>query len=138
MPISMLDHDYSNLPPVMLLDMDGTITQPMLDFPKIKAEMGIGESPILEALAQMPDARRVEVELVLRRHEEQAAAESALNEGCRDLLAWMKQQRMRTALITRNSRASVDVVIERPVLVPPWRVNPCLVRALTVTSTPCQ
>ena len=29
-------------------------------------------------------------------------------------------------------------VIERPVLVPPWRVNPCLVRALTVTSTPCQ
>ena len=40
-------------PKAILFDMDGTLTAPMLDFPRIKAEMGIGERPILEALAEL-------------------------------------------------------------------------------------
>ncbi len=41
-----------------LFDMDGTLTEPLLDFPRIKAEMGIGNRPILEALAEMDDSAR--------------------------------------------------------------------------------
>lgn len=40
-------------PRVILFDMDGTLTEPLLDFPRIKADMGIGNRPILEALAEM-------------------------------------------------------------------------------------
>src|SRR4051812_42892119 len=93
--------------------MDGTLTEPMLDFPKIKAAMGIGNQPILEALAEMdPEARRA-AEVVLHEHEEHAAQQSKLNAGCDDVIAWIRSARLRTALITRNSRRSADFVLEK-------------------------
>jgi len=101
------------LPRAVLFDMDGTLTAPMLDFPLIKREMGIGSRPILEALAAMEAAERVAAEAVLLRHEERAAAESALNAGCHELLQWLHTRDVRTALITRNSRLSVNTVLAR-------------------------
>jgi HAD superfamily hydrolase (TIGR01509 family) len=101
------------LPRAVLFDMDGTLTRPMLDFPRIKAEMGIGNRPILEALAEMDEASRRTAEATLLRHEEAAAAGSTLNEGCRDVLQWLLDRRIGTALITRNSRSSVTTVLER-------------------------
>jgi HAD superfamily hydrolase (TIGR01509 family) len=100
-------------PQAVLLDMDGTITEPMLDFPRIKAEMGIGQRPILEALAELSGPARAAAEEILHRHEEQAAACSTLNSGCRELLAWLDEQLIRVALITRNSALSVRTVTER-------------------------
>ena len=38
-------------PRALLFDMDGTLTEPMLDFARIKSEMGIGDQAILEAMA---------------------------------------------------------------------------------------
>jgi len=52
------------LPRAILFDMDGTLTEPLLDFPRIKAEMGIGQRPILEALAEMDEQSRHIAELV--------------------------------------------------------------------------
>lgn len=101
------------LPRAMLFDMDGTLTEPMLDFPRIKSEMGIGPGPILEALAELDAARRREAEAVLIRHEEIAARESKLNPGCRELLQWLQGRRIATALITRNSRQSAATVLQR-------------------------
>src|SRR5437588_7685816 len=101
------------LPRAILFDMDGTLTEPMLDFPRIKAEMGIGQRPILEALAEMDPSARARAEAVLLRHEEDAAAASSLNEGCRDVLAWLARRDVPTALITRNSRTSVLAFLER-------------------------
>src|SRR2546429_166076 len=102
-----------SLPRAILFDMDGTLTCPMLDFPKIKAEMGIGNRPILEALAEMNAADRVAAEAGLLRHEEEAAANSTLNPGCRDLLDALKSRQIKPALITRNSRLSVTTVLTR-------------------------
>ena len=110
----MEGHDATIRPPrAVLFDMDGTLTRPMLDFPRIKAEMGIGVRPILEALAEMDDVARRAAEAVLLRHEEEAAAGSTLNDGCRDVLDWLTERRIPTALITRNSRTSVLTVVER-------------------------
>jgi HAD superfamily hydrolase (TIGR01549 family) len=99
------------LPQAVLFDMDGTLTEPMLDFPKIKAEMGIGDRPILEALAALTGRERAAAEAVLLGHEEHAARHSALNPGCRELLAWLAERRIATALITRNSRISMETVL---------------------------
>jgi HAD superfamily hydrolase (TIGR01509 family) len=103
----------ANLPKAILFDMDGTITQPMLDFPRIKREMGIGQRPILEALAEMSQEERKRAEAVLHRHEEEAAANSKLNLGCREMLAWLDRHRIGVAVITRNSRTSVKAVCQR-------------------------
>jgi HAD superfamily hydrolase (TIGR01509 family) len=102
------------LPPrAILFDMDGTLTEPMLDFPRIKAEMGIGPGPILEALAELEESRRSEAEAVLLRHEKMAAENSRLNFGCRELLARLAERSIATALVTRNSRLSAGTVMRR-------------------------
>ena len=101
------------LPKAILFDMDGTLTRPMLDFPRIKAEMGIGTRPILEALAQMDASAWQTAESVLLRHEEHAAENATLNPGCAELLDWLARRSIRTAIITRNSRRSAQIVIER-------------------------
>jgi len=102
-----------NLPRAILFDMDGTITEPMLDFPRIKREMGIGQRPILEALAEMSASARQIAEAVLLRHEEEAAANSVLNPGCIELLNWLDRHRIGMAVITRNSRLNVETVCRK-------------------------
>jgi HAD superfamily hydrolase (TIGR01549 family) len=78
------------LPRAVLFDMDGTLTAPWLNFAKIRAEIGIGEKAILEAIMAMAgDARRA-AEAILHRHEEEAAEGSTLNDGCREVLAWLE------------------------------------------------
>jgi HAD superfamily hydrolase (TIGR01509 family) len=102
------------LPRAVLFDMDGTLTEPMLDFPRIKADMGIPiDRPILEALAEMSGPAREAAEAVLHGHEELAAARSTLNPGCRELLDWLGGQGVRLSLITRNSVESVRTFTER-------------------------
>lgn len=105
-----------SLPRAVLFDMDGTLTRPLMDFARIKAEMGIGARPILEAMAEMDEGARRAAEMILRRHEERATAESTLNEGCDKLFDWLRERRVRTALITRNSRTSVLTVLRRHAL----------------------
>src|SRR5438874_2057241 len=104
------------LPQALLFDMDGTLTKPVLDFPRIKEEMGIGDRPILEGLAELMGKDRKRAEAVLHAHERRAAAECELNSGCRELLDWVKERGIKTALITRNSRASVTAVLTRHAL----------------------
>lgn len=99
------------LPDAVLFDMDGTLTEPVLDFPRMKAEMGVGDRPILEALAEMSPAARARAEAILHRFEEEAARLSTLNPGCREVLALLDAKAVKTALITRNSRASVRTVL---------------------------
>ena len=103
----------SILPAAILFDMDGTLTRPFLDFDKIKAEMGIGNRPILETLAILDAARRELAEAVLHRHERHAAEQSTLNEGCEELLTWLKSAGIETARVTRNTRQSVRTVFDR-------------------------
>lgn len=100
-------------PKAILFDMDGTLTCPLLDFPAIKREMGIGDRPILEAMAEMNPTARRQAEEILLRCEAQAAQASTLNVGCIELLEQLAKLDMPTALITRNSRQSVTLVLAR-------------------------
>ncbi len=61
----------------------------------------------------MSPADRAKAESILLRHEDQAAAHSTLNPGCTQLLAHLHERRIPTALITRNSRRSVQIVLDR-------------------------
>ena len=102
-----------NLPRALLFDMDGTLTEPVIDFPALKAEIGIGQRPVLEAMAEMTPADRSVAEAILHRHEERAATGSVLNPGCEELIAWVRERKLPTALVTRNSRRSAACVLER-------------------------
>jgi HAD superfamily hydrolase (TIGR01509 family) len=108
-----IPHDL-RLPRALLFDMDGTLTEPALDYPVIKASIGIPlEQPILEALAAMTPTNRAAAENILHEYEDRAATESTLNRGCDRLIEWITERKFKTALITRNSRKSVASVLER-------------------------
>jgi HAD superfamily hydrolase (TIGR01509 family) len=92
--------------------MDGTITRPMLDFDAIRAEIGIS-GPILEAIGRMTVGEQKRANEILDRHEQLAAVDSELNEGCRELLAEVAAQNLPTAIITRNSRPRIDIVLAK-------------------------
>ncbi len=105
------------LPKAILFDMDGTLTRPMLDFPRIKQEMGIGSRAILEAMAEMDSVRLAQCQAILDRHEQHAAEHSQLNDGCAETLSLLKTWDVGMALITRNSRQSVETVLVKHGLV---------------------
>jgi len=97
----------------VLFDLDGTLTAPMLDFDAMRREIGITDSPILEALEHMSEAERRRAFRIIERHEEAAAANSELSAGARELLDYLADAGLKTGVVTRNSRPSVDQFIVR-------------------------
>jgi HAD superfamily hydrolase (TIGR01549 family) len=102
------------LPKAVLFDMDGTLTQDTMDLDRLRRDLGMPEGvAILEAIAKMETDQRGVAEKTLHDFELNAAHESELNEGCLDLLDWLEARQIGTALITRNTRRSVETVLKK-------------------------
>lgn len=100
----------------VLFDMDGTLIDSSLDFDCIRAELGLPKVPLLEAIATMPDQRRRHAEAVLQQHEDRAARQGTLFQHARETLDLLASRGLPVALLTRNSRRSVDLVLARHAL----------------------
>lgn len=99
----------------VIFDLDNTLVDSDLDFSAIKAEIGTTE-PILEHRAQLDAAGQRRVDEILDRHERRAAESCGLCQGAPEMMAFLRQRRLKTALLTRNSRASVNTVLRRHAL----------------------
>jgi HAD superfamily hydrolase (TIGR01549 family) len=97
----------------VIFDMDGTITAPYFDFAKIKAEAGIGDVDMLEYLRYASGPEHARIHRLLQRYEEAGVADAKLNRGARTLLNFLARRKVPTALLTRNSRKSVDGVCQK-------------------------
>jgi HAD superfamily hydrolase (TIGR01549 family) len=94
----------------VIFDMDGTITAPYFDFSTIKAEANIGDRDMLDYLREATGAEYERIHGLLMKFEEDGVANVQLNRGARKLLNFLAQRKLPTALLTRNSRKSVDGV----------------------------
>lgn len=98
----------------VIFDLDGTLVVSDLDFAAIRSEIGIQDStPILEHLAQREPAEQQQGYEILERHERAAAQGATLNDGAAELLQLLRQHRTSTAIVTRNSLSSVQIVMGR-------------------------
>ncbi len=98
----------------VLFDMDGVVVRQRLDFLAIKQEIfGNTEGFILERMAGLPEAERLRAEEILERHETAAAMTAEPMDGIQPFLAWMEARHLRSGLVTRNSRKSVELVLGR-------------------------
>lgn len=97
----------------VIFDLDGTLTEPNLDFDQIRAEIGIEAGPILEAIARMDEARRIAAERILNRHERQAAENASLRPGAVDTVASLRNDGFRVGVLTRNARPWSQHVLQR-------------------------
>jgi HAD superfamily hydrolase (TIGR01549 family) len=99
-------------PAGVLLDMDGTLTRPILDFDAIKRDMQI-DGPILETLATLAGDRRRAAEEALHRHEMAGAEGGRVADGAVALLAWLRGRRLPHAIVTRNSKPATAATLAR-------------------------
>jgi HAD superfamily hydrolase (TIGR01509 family) len=95
-------------PRAVIFDLDGTLTEPLLDFDLIRAEIGLPDGPILEQLASVSAEARARADVILRRHELAAIEQAVLAEGCVELLGELRERAIPHGILTRNMRAAVD------------------------------
>jgi HAD superfamily hydrolase (TIGR01549 family) len=99
---------------VVIFDMDGTLTEELLDFAKIRQEIGAPEkSPILEFIAGLSAGEQVRAHEILHRYEMAAAEVCQVRDGAAEALAALRAAGVRTALLTRNSAACARSVLGR-------------------------
>jgi HAD superfamily hydrolase (TIGR01549 family) len=99
---------------VVIFDMDGTLTEELLDFAKIRQEIGAPEkSPILEFIAGLSAGEQVRAHGILDRYEMAAAAVCQVRDGAVETLAALRAAGVATALLTRNSAACARSVLGR-------------------------
>jgi len=97
----------------VIFDMDGTITAPYFDFNKIRDEAGIGDIDMLDYLGTAVGVEHARVTAVLKKFEDAGVDGAELNHGARELLDELARRGMPTALLTRNTRRSVDGVCQK-------------------------
>lgn len=99
----------------VIFDLDGTLTEPFMDFDMIRRQMGIvsGEPCILGALETMSPAERRHAEAVLYAHEKAAAEHSTLNDGAARLLDTLRSSGIPIGLLTRNTHTNAKFVADK-------------------------
>lgn len=97
----------------IIFDMDGTITKPKVDFAAIEREIGEKVGFVIDYAERSSPEERARAMEILERYESEAALNSELNEGVHELLDYISRKKLKTALLTRNSRKSVDTVLRK-------------------------
>lgn len=99
----------------VIFDLDGTITEPYLDFDAIREEIGLGKDggPVLEAMEKMTPGQRQRAEDVLHCHEQRALAASTLNAGARETLAGLRARGVHIGVLTRNRKGNALAVAKK-------------------------
>ncbi len=99
----------------IIFDMDGTLTVPVLDFRQIRRELDIGEDAgdLVEVINRRSEAEQQEAWALIERHEEVAAANCRFQPDAEAVLNRFAAAGLRLAVITRNTRRSADIVLQR-------------------------
>ena len=96
-------------PRAVIFDLDGTLTEPILDFDAIRAEIGLRAGlPILEQLESLQPAHRARAAEIMVRHEREAIDCATLTDGCADLLGHLAAMEIPISILTRNVREVVE------------------------------
>jgi HAD superfamily hydrolase (TIGR01509 family) len=99
----------------VIFDLDGTITEPYLNFDKIRQEIGLpaDAGPLLEAMEKMSPAERKKAEEILYKYEKLAIEHSTLNKGAAETLKQLRQMKIHIGIITRNTRSNASAVAKK-------------------------
>lgn len=97
----------------VIFDMDGTVVDVPYDWTRIKSELGTRGRPILSYIASLPEPEKSRKKRILEKHEERATAQAVLKDGMKSFIDFLHSNRMKTALVTNNSRKNVSFLINK-------------------------
>ncbi|MBN1865038.1 MAG: HAD family hydrolase [Victivallales bacterium] len=96
----------------IIFDMDGTLTVPLIDFEKIRIELGLsGEKDMLEEIDSWPDAKRKEAWDLIESYEKEVISSNMLQPGCRDALVRFRESGVKLGILTRNTISGVEAFV---------------------------
>lgn len=105
------------MPPLraVLFDMDGTVFDSHLDWIELRRAMGLVPDgrPILAQLEGASEGERSRCLAILREAEREGAERGEIVPGTLELLAALREYGVACALVTNNSRRSVETVLAR-------------------------
>ncbi|HHF42619.1 MAG TPA: HAD family hydrolase [Candidatus Aminicenantes bacterium] len=96
-----------------IFDLDGTIVETDYDWARIKEEIGTGGQPILSYLQQLPPPERQKKYQLLEHYEKKATERARLRKGVKDFLNFLRQKKVKIALVTNNSRGNTEILLRR-------------------------
>ncbi|MDA3799059.1 MAG: HAD-IA family hydrolase [Kiritimatiellae bacterium] len=98
----------------IILDMDGTITLPVIDFQKMRNALEIYESgDILEIIKNMPEEKQQHVSKVIEHYEQYAIDNMTLQTGFLEFYGYCCEYDIKLALITRNRIRNVNALLNK-------------------------
>lgn len=102
-------------PKGLIFDLDGTLADTKLDFPKICREAGVAPgTPLLEYCESLDDkVRASEIHQIIERHEMEGAHQSSWIGDAENMLQFLTALQIPLAIVTRNMRAAVSITIEK-------------------------
>lgn len=98
----------------IIFDMDGTITRPSIDWKVLRERIGaVPGKTIIDHIESLGPAEAERANHILVETEMEACVHSELNEGAREMLAYLRERGVRTALVTNNHQEGMRVVLEK-------------------------
>lgn len=98
---------------LIIFDMDGTIVDVPYDWKKIKSDLNTGGKPILPYIKGLKEPEKTKKWKVLEKYEQIATQRAELKDGIKDFLEFAQEQKIKTSLVTNNSRKNVVFLLEK-------------------------
>jgi HAD superfamily hydrolase (TIGR01549 family) len=97
----------------VIFDMDGTVVDVPYDWKKIKQELQTEGKPILSHIQSLQEPERSKKWAILEKFEQDATAQATLKDGMIEFLSFLKDRRIKTALVTNNSRKNLEFLLDK-------------------------
>ena len=96
-----------------VFDMDGTLIDSAYDWQDIRRQLSVGKGSIIESLNGLDSPQREQKWALLRSIERDATAQAQAKPGAAELLQFLNQRGIQTALVTNNSMENTQILLDR-------------------------
>jgi len=94
-------------------DLDSTLTQPYLDFSRLRKQLNLSEGDILQWLDGLSPQERFRATQIIDAFEQDGVDNVTWNDGAEETVAAVHHMGLPMAIVTRNSRTSLLAVCQR-------------------------
>ncbi len=97
----------------IIFDLDGTLIDADYDWKKVREILGVKEGSILSHFETLSPPERKEKEKILKKIEREHTERARLVDGVGELLLFLKDYNIKTALVTNNTKDNVKYILNK-------------------------